>query len=399
MSQIYADKKYIKYLTSITDKHYKEQEPVIECVPNGIIANEHIKGYGVFDKNFKFVKSSIQKHKGHKGQFVPQFNHDNLPYVDEDVVYLAHCGKNNFGHFLLEHINRGWCFLDKKYQKMKVVIVNEIDCKKINDYIYVLLGLLGVKKENIILLNETTQFKNVYIPTPGFDLTAFYTQKYVDMYDKIADAVTGTDVYEKIYLSKCKMPVLGQVHGEAHIQSIFEKNGYKIIYPETLPLTEQIWLARNAKVLAGCGGTALHLALFMKPGGKVIQIKRNRVLKDNADTQHLINMAKKLDSVFIAGSIETVKTPHFSHMPQIISVTKYMKQFFDDNDIKYSQEDIKLPDDVLDAYVKELGSMNSGKSFMKSVKKSFIHYTSCFLPGRMMRKKYRHFMQRILKMD
>ncbi|MDW2996195.1 MAG: hypothetical protein R8M71_04505 [Alphaproteobacteria bacterium] len=58
-----------------------------------------------------------------------------------------------------------------------------------------------------------------------------------------------------------------------------------------------------------------------------------------------------------------------------------------------------MPDDVLDAYVKELGSMNSGKSFMKSVKKSFIHYTSCFLPGRMMRKKYRHFMQRILKMD
>lgn len=393
MIKIYSDKKYEKYLTSLVKKHYKESEPIVEHVPHGIIVNEHKKGYGVFDCNFKFVKSSIQNHKGHKGQFIPKFDHNNIPYIDEDAIFLAHCGKNNFGHFLLEHINRGWCLLDKKYQNMKIVIINEINCTKINDYIFVLLGLLGVKPENIILLNQTTQFKNVYIPTPGFDLTAYYTQKYVNMYDTIASNVSGNDTYDKIYLSKCKMPKKGQVYGEEHIQKIFEKNGFKIIYPETLPLTEQIWLARNATVLAGCGGTALHLALFMKPGGQVIQIKRNTILKDNATTQHLINIAKKLDNVFISGSIEKVKTPHFSLLPQIISVTKYMKQYFDDNNFKYNESDLTLPSKVFDEYTEELGTMSQNKNFILSLKKSFVHYTSCLLPGRMIRKKYRHFMK------
>ena len=54
-------------------------------------------------------------------------------------------------------------------------------------------------------------------------------------------------------------------------------------------MTEQIALVKNARVLAGCAGTALHLALFMAPGGVVVQIKRNARAKCNADIQNLIN--------------------------------------------------------------------------------------------------------------
>lgn len=396
MLKIYSDDKYKKYLMPLINNYYKEQEPKIECVPNGIIANEHIKGYGVFDENFNFVKSSVQNHKGRKGQFIPKFNHENIPVIDEDAVFICHCGKNNFGHFLVEYINRCWCFLDKKYQKMKVVIVNEIGCEKINDYIFVLLGALGVKKENIILLNETTKFRNVYVPTPAFDITAYYTDKFSDMYNKIADSVKDTEKYEKIYLSRCKMPADRHTYGEENIQSIFKKNGFKIIYPETLPLTEQIGLVRNCKVLAGCAGTALHLALFMKSGGTVIQIKRNSIPQDNADTQYVINTAKGLDSIFVSGSMEKVKTKHYSSVPQIIGMTQYMKQFFDENNISYTDKDMVLPDSVWQDYEKALGNMTNEKYLMTRLKKNFIHYTSCFLPGRMMRKNYRHFMQRKL---
>ena len=58
--------------------------------------------------------------KGRKRRFIPNFNHDNISCVDEDAVFLCHCGKNNFGHFLVEYINRSWCLLDKKYKNMKM---------------------------------------------------------------------------------------------------------------------------------------------------------------------------------------------------------------------------------------------------------------------------------------
>jgi len=397
--KVYADAKYTKYLTKLLKHYYKEQELYVEQVPNGIIANEHENGYGVFDSRFKFVKSSIQNHKGRKGQFVPKFNRDNIPYIDADAIYLCHLGKNNFGHFILEHLNRGWCLTDEKYQNMKIVIVDEIGAGKVNDYIYVLLGLLGIKKSNVILLDKTTQFRNVFVPTPGFDLSAFYTDAYRDMWNYIANNVPESKVYEKIYLSRCKMPMDRHTYGEETIQNIFAKNGYQIIYPETLPLVEQIALIKNCKHLAGCAGTALHLALAMKQGGTVYQIKRNTPLQDNADTQYVIDKTKGLDSVFIAGSMETVKTDHWSMTPQIIGMTEYMKQFFDENGFKYTKSDLKKWDKEFADYNKAIANCDMQKYATKSVKKYIIKYVSCFIPGRIRRNHFREFLKKLLNYE
>ena len=396
----YSDVKYQKYLNNAIKGHYKEKEPTIECVHNGIIANEHSKGFGVFDEKYKFVKYSVQNHKGRKGQFIPNFNHDNIPYVDEDVIYLCHLGKNNFGHFILEHMNRAWCFTDKKYQNMKIVIVDEIEARKINEYIYILLGLLGIKRQNIILLDKTTRFRNVYIPLPAFDLSAYYTDAFVNMYNKIASNTQDVEVYEKIYVSRSAMPMDRHTYGEGTVEKIFEKNGYKIIYPETLPLEQQISLIKNCKFLAGCAGTALHLALFMKKGGTVIQIKRNSVLVDNADTQHLINMAKGLESVFISGSMETVKTEHWSLTPQLIGVTQYMKQFFDDNGFIYNSDDLAGFVQEETDYKNALKNCPSQNHCVNSFKKYFIKYICCFVFfGRVPRHQFRQWLKKILHYD
>ena len=397
--KIYADKKYTRYLTKLLRHYYKEKEPTVEIVPNGVIANEHENGYGVFDDKFRFVKSSVQNHKGRKGQFVPEFNHNNISYIDADAIYLCHLGKNNFGHFILEHMNRAWCFTDKKYQNMKVVIVDEIGYGKINDYIYVLLGLLGIKKENIILLDKTTRFRNVYIPTPAFDISAYYTNAYRDIYNEIADNVKDDEIYDKIYLSRTKMPMERHTYGEKTIEKIFEKNGFKIIYPETLPLKEQIALVKNCRMLAGCAGTALHLALFMKPGGTVIQIKRNTPLVDNADTQFVINKTKDLSSVFIAGSMEKEKTDHWSMTPQIIGMTDYMEQFFDENGFKYNKSDLKIWDKEWADYEIALSKCGMQQYATKSAKKYIIKYVSCFCPGRIRRNKFRQWLKKLLNCD
>ena len=213
------------------------------------------------------------------------------------------------------------------------------------------------------------------------------------MYDKMAENVPDAKVYEKIYVSRAALPNDRRTYGEEKIQNIFQKNGFQIVYPEQLPLEKQIALIKNCRELAGCAGTALHLALVMKPGGTVIQIKRNSPLDDNGDVQCLINMAKGLDSVFISGSCETRKTTHWSNVPQIICVTKYMKQFFDENNFIYTQEDLAIDKKENDAYVKVLESLPNTKTFASVLKSKFIKITSCFIPGRLTRKRYRNFMK------
>lgn len=396
MMKIYADKKYQKYCMQKLKKLYKKERPEIQSVSKGIIANEYRKGFGVFDANGNFLKSSAQNHKGGKCQLIPKFDINDVPYVDENAIYLCHTGHNHFGHFLLEHINRAWCLLDKRLKDAKIVIVNEKNIDKLPNYVFELLGLLGVKKENIILLNKTTRFKNVYIPSPAFNMIAFYTDVFAEMYNRMAESVKDTkDVYDKIYVSRCALPLDRHTFGEEQVQKIFEKNGYKIVYPETMSLEQQISLIKNCKYLAGCAGTALHLALFMKKGGTVIQIKRNNLLEDNAPVQELVNRAKGLNSIFISASLEKVKTTHSTEMPQIIGVTEYMKEFFDKNGFVYDEQDLIVDDAETKSYQEILSKCLKQKTLGKWFKRRFIHFSSCLIPGRLARKNYRRYLTRV----
>ena len=303
---VFGDKDFKNYLRRSV-RHQYMRDTNIDKYPNAIIVNEHIHGFGVFDEKFRFVKSSRQTRKNN-GQFVPKFNRDNIPYVDADAVFIGNVFPQ-FGHFLLEHMNRAYALLNKKYRDMKLVLINNSDVSVVPEYMYKLLELLGAKRENILILNQTTRFRNVYVPVQGFNIPVYSSRAFGKTWDAIAKNVPDTKKYEKIYVSRTALK-WRRTFGEGVVQKIFEKNGYKVICPETLPLVEQIALVKNCKYLAGCAGTALHLALFMKPGGTVIQIKRNRLAKCNADIQNLINDTKKLNGVFISGSVEKVKTDH-----------------------------------------------------------------------------------------
>lgn len=399
MLKVYGSDIYKKFVNNTIKKYTVEPVEKFEIIKNGIIANEHEHGFGVFDDKYRFIKSSSQCHRGRRGQFVPKFNHDNIPYVDADVLYLCHLGKMAFGHFLIEHLNRAWLLLNKKYANLKVVIVNEYGVEKIPDYMYDFVEFLGVKHDDIIVLNKTTRFRNVYIPYSCFDVKFFISDIFGKIYEKMSKNVPSNKVkYDRIYVSRAKMPNDRKTWGEEKIQNIFKKNGYHIIYPETLSLKQQIAYVKDCKYLAGCAGTALHLALFMKSGGTVIQIKRNSIPNsDNIRVQYLLNQVRKLNTIVAPASVEQKATEHWSTIPQLIGVTDYMKQFFDDNKFKYTDKDICLEKSDIQNYERELSKHDFKPRFGNYLKRQLIHYSSCFIIGRENRGNYRKWLAKVIK--
>ena len=396
--KLFADSDFEKYFEKSISRQYMRDVHVQEF-EKGIIVNEHRHGFGVFDKNFRFVKSSRQMRKNN-GQFIPKFNHKNIAYMDVDAVFVGNVFPQ-FGHFLLEHMNRAYVALDKKYKRAKFVLVNNKDVSPVPNYMFELLELLGVKRENILVLNETTQFRRVYVPDQGFNIPVYSSDAFGKMYDAIAKNVKPLrEKYEKIYVSRTAMQTR-RTYGEGVVQKIFEKNGYKIIWPEKLPLSQQIALVKNARVLAGCAGTALHLALFMKSGGVVVQIKRNRQAKCNADIQNLINDTKGLNGVFISGSVEKKPTDHCSSVPQIIGVNQHMRDFFDAFGFKYTARDVVPNKKDLAEYDAALAEYNKkyGGVGLNNIKHFIIHWSSCFVPGRERRGNFRRWLKRKLNYE
>lgn len=362
-----------------------------DCVSGGTIVNAHEHGFGVFDGNGKFVAASRQM-RGHNCQFIPRDIPNNVPYVDADVIYFGNVYPH-FGHFLLEHMNRAYGLLQDGMRNLPIVLVNNQNVNPVPKYIYDLLDALGVSRDKIIILNETTKFRNVYIPHQSFNIPLYYADEFSKPFEYMAAQMGGVG-YDKIYVSRAKLKS-GRTYGEDGIQEIFAKNGFHIIYPETMPLTEQISFMKNCRVLAGCAGTALHLALFMPRGGTVIQIKRNRVNKDNFDVQNMINSVKNFNSYYVAASVERVRTPHSTSMPQIIGLTKYIKKFFDDNGFKYSPNAQIPTDDDWREYNAAMEKFKAASSspFIYKFKNLIIKLMACLIIGRERRGRFRKNMK------
>ena len=395
---IFGDRAFKKYFEKEIAKQYVVDTD-IQCFDNGIIANEHGHGFGVFDKDFNFIKSSLQMRKNN-GQFVPKINHKNIPYIDEDVVFVGNVYPH-FGHFLLEHMNRLYALLEKEHENKKVVLINDKGLDRVPQYMFDLIELFGVKHKNIIILDKTTQFRSVCVPSQSFNTRVYTSESFRKTFDNIAKNVPDTEIYDKIYVSRSALDDEHKVFGEEKVQKIFERNGFKVICPETLPLKKQISLIKNCKVLAGCAGTALHLALFMKKGGLVIQLKRNSLPKCNARVQNIINNTKKLDGIFISSSIEKYKTEHGAKAPQIIGVNKYMRQFFEENDFKLISSDFDFDNDAWEKYTKLINEYKKsrGGRWIRKFKRLFIKYTALLIPGRERRGKYRKYMKNKLNME
>lgn len=386
---------FVKYFKKSVSKQCKK-DTYIKCFDRAVIVNDHGRGFGVFDKDGNFIRESLQTRRN-KSQFIPKFNHNDIPYVDEDVVFIGNVNPF-FGHFLLEHMNRLYALMDKEYKNRKVVLINDKGLEKIPNYIFNFIELFGIKRDNIIILDTTTQFKSVCVPSQGFNARLYTSDSFAQTFDRIAKNIPDEEICDKIYVSRAQLDKLHKTLGEEKVQSVFEKNGFKIIYPEKLPLASQIALVKNCKVLAGCAGTALHLALFMKKGGTVISIKRNRRPACNAMIQNNVNNTKQLDGVFISGSVELHKTFHSTQAPQIIGINKYLRQFFQDNKYKLSDDDLEFDETAMNEYINAYKEykLQHGGVFAKEVKRYFIKYTALLIPGRERRGRWRAFWKKKL---
>lgn len=396
--KLYGRKIDKKFFIKSTKGQFIKSGMKTDTVDRGIIAMEkNGTGYGVFNSDGKFVKSSIQlRHT--KGQFIPKINvkKDKFPYFDFDVIYMGDL-EEHFGHFMLEHLNRAYVLLDPKYKNCKCVYVNAKKYDKAEIFVYEFMQLLGIDPKNVIILQESAQFKSVIVPEQSFNIPVFSSTEFRDTFQYLADKVDAVAGCEKIYVSRGAL-TKRRTFNEEQIENIFQKNGYKVISPEMLPLAQQIGIFKNCKSLAGLAGTALHHVLFMPAGGEVIQIKRNTVDVDNSYNQYLLNNTKHVDFVLIAGSIEKYRTEHFTELPQIVGITEHMKKFLDDRDFVYTDVDIAWNQKSWDDYTQALNEyLAAGHTEVgDKIKRKIVKLTSCVIPGRRNRNAFRNWLKEIL---
>ena len=394
--RLYCSKRSKKYSEKDIQKiKFVSDSTIAEVNLPTVVVDHKTTAYAIFDNNKKLVPQSLQ-YRGKKHQFIPKKIPQNLPYIDTEVIFVGRIYPH-FGHFLIEHLNRLWV-KQKRHSKVKFLFINNLNIP-VQNFVYDFMYAYGAKKEDIIILNDSARFKKIYIPNQTLNISSAWISKKMPIgYRTMANNLGGLG-YDKIYMSRTKLPSHMCTIGEEKIQKIFEKNGFKIIYPETMTIAEQISAVTDARYLAGCAGTALHWALCMKPGGTVISLKRNSIEDNFTRTQYMINNVSGLKSVFIWSSIEKHKSKHGGqHAPQIIGVNQYLKQFFDDFGFKYDAKDIEFDQSAMNQYLEQYNQYEQehGGILRNYLVRHFIKIIVCFVPGRINRKRVRSWLKQKL---
>ena len=253
---------------------------------------------GVVDKDGNYVDLSCIRDRV---EFAYPF--ENAEYQDKKVVYCGYL-VNHWGHFLIEAVTRLWYFLEGNESVDKYVFfVDEGENRVVKGNYLEFFQLLKIW-DKIEIINKPTTYREVIVPELGLKCREQYSPKLVKVFDAVAENVVaepGWETPEKIYYSRSQL-AKGQPFefGFAMLDDFFEKNGYKILYPEKVPLGRMIHYVRHADTVCSLSGSLPHNMLFGNNGQKLVIVERLVISDDN---QTDVNRMRELDVTYIDANI------------------------------------------------------------------------------------------------
>lgn len=321
-----------KYIAEARDRFVNRKTAIVEEYQNAIVLPavqfndydvSHGRG-GVVDADGKYVEISKTK-----ARVVGKYEVEEFETVDEKVVYCGFFNKK-WGHYITEVVSRLWYALKNDDTVDSYVFIVEKDAERqFNGNYLEFLKMLGIA-DKIKIVNKSTKFSTVVVPEEGLVYDEYYTDEFLKMYEYInkkgLEQYKGPK-YDKVFFSKrkCEISIYSNFN-EKFVDKFFEKNGYKILYPEKLSLIETIGIMQNAKYFCGLSSSLAHNQLFGHGNQTMISIEKQSFFNPY---QIFVANITGCECVFIDAcrSIFTVNAGG----PFIFDYTDYLDKYARDN--------------------------------------------------------------------
>ena len=236
---------------------------------------------------------------------------------------------HHFGHFILETLSRCWDFESRDPEDMLVFC--GADAKSWTESFF---RPLGYQDRPRIHLNEPARFERIIVPSPGVTIKVGAYAGAIDAYRRIGRAyrLAGPQTDQPLYLSRSRFsreqPGKRALLLEEELEQALAAAGCRVIWPETLSPAEQLALVDQHRVIIGCQGTAMHLALFSERAHHLVYLcgaspNSNYVLQA-AITGHRCTFVKATTALpeFDVGTLPTSAEPQLLDVGRIGAVVQ-----------------------------------------------------------------------------
>lgn len=195
----------------------------------------------------------------------------------ERVVYVPYAAMTHFGHLLTEFAGNVGTLLEHvdgldRIGGVGSVLVVPARAASSREAVAELLGLPANRLISTASLVKPVRVRQAFIPRPSMMNRHGLARRHFGhvrrllgrLYGVDAELATlsGPDRGEKIYLSRSRLPPDARhILDEETLEQELTGAGWRIVYPEQLPLAEQMRQLAAARIIAGGVGSALHLLM------------------------------------------------------------------------------------------------------------------------------------------
>ena len=307
-----------------------------------IIPNEGNWEMGVVEENGYFVDNSHLHNQITKSSISYITPPKKLHVSSNKCLYLGTICPI-WGHLITDCLKNLWFFISNKGKQLidegYIIGYVSTDNKDLPVNYQKILNYLGIDIEKVKRITVPTKFKSVVVPDSSFylnkDETRHYTKEYIDTIDAIiAQATKGITIPKEkrnVYFTRSRIKK-NKDYGEKNIENIFKNLGFEIYSPETLTLEQQIEILQGCETFATTEGSVSHNAIFLKPGTKVIIVRK---VHSCTGYQFTINSARNLDATWIDAHLSIfVDKKHPWTGPFFMYVNENIRSFAKDNGLE-----------------------------------------------------------------
>ncbi|MFC0470041.1 DUF563 domain-containing protein [Halalkalibacter kiskunsagensis] len=240
-----------------------------------------------------------------------------------DSIFLSGEISGAYGHFLLEVVSRLWItkFIDISQYKF---IMNPNDT---NQWQLDILQALGIRKNQIVRINQPIVCDRLHIPVQTFVLRKYTSSFANSIWRKIGDYYDEGVGPKKIYVSRTKLKNKRRcLVNEKEVEKLFSSYGFTIIHPQELSVIQQINIFRNANIIAGPSGSAMYNCVFQNKPTKKLILTSRLFFKQN---DILINSSNQGQLNYFIGETIDTNTPanRASWAVNLKQLKKYLENF------------------------------------------------------------------------
>lgn len=240
-----------------------------------------------------------------------------------------------FGDPLIQGMTRLWYWADHLDTPYKIVFLN------IPLYggfkAYSILEAMGLTPDRYEIVTEPTQFNKIIVPDESMFYWAGFHPDAKKIYDlMVSRVIPGKD--KKVYLSRTKFSKQDGVN-EEYFEDFYRRRGFRIVYPEQLPLTEQISILAGAEEVVCTRGTLSLMTFFCKEHTRVTVLERAPGFR-LWPLYMLPIQTRKLDAYFIDAAMNFLPAGYILQNTYFYGPTVYWKEYLDAQGIEYTPDEI-----------------------------------------------------------